>query len=326
MISLRYCDRNTAHTRCKSTNKFVLLLACLYICPMQKIYNDIITVVISRQGAELQSIKKGETEYLWQGDPTFWGRRSPILFPIVGRVWDNKYRVNGKKYELGQHGFARDMAFSLVESSQSEAHYRLLSDENTLDKFPFPFILDVIYKLKGNKIEVIWEVSNPSDSDIYFQIGAHPAFNYPDFEPDKQERIILDFHSEKTLLHTRLKEKGCVDPDPNNKGKLELADGGRLEIGKDTFDTVDTFIFEEGQLNKVSILKTDGTPWLSVDFKTPVVGIWSPPKKNAPFICIEPWFGRCDSVNFDGDFSNKDWVNRLAPGMKFANSYIIEIE
>ena len=138
--------------------------------------NDIITVSVKEHGAELCSIRKGEVEYLWQADPAFWGRHSPVLFPIVGSVWDKKYRVDGREFELGQHGFARDMDFTLMNKTDTEIRFRLESDEDTLKKYPWPFVLEIAYRLEGSKIHVIWKVMNPGKEDMYFQIGAHPAF------------------------------------------------------------------------------------------------------------------------------------------------------
>ena len=103
-----------------------------------------------------------------------------MLFPIVGSVWEKRYRVAGQEFELGQHGFARDMDFVLVSQTENEVRYRLESSEETLAKYPYPFVLEIAYKLHGNKVDVIWDVTNPSSEKIYFQIGAHPAFNYPD--------------------------------------------------------------------------------------------------------------------------------------------------
>ena len=128
---------------------------------MHTLKNDVLTVEVSEHGAELHSIRKGATEYLWQADPKFWARHSPVLFPIVGSVWDKLYRVDGKVYELGQHGFARDMDFVKVEGNDTEVFYRLESDEETLKKYPWPFRLEIGYKLKDNAIEVIWRVYNP---------------------------------------------------------------------------------------------------------------------------------------------------------------------
>lgn len=284
--------------------------------------NDVLTVEVNEHGAELQSIRKGETEYLWQGDPAYWGRRSPVLFPIVGSVWEARYRVGGKEYALGQHGFARDMDFELVSSSETEVRYRLLSSEATKGKYPYDFCLEIAYRLRGAELDVIWEVSNPSDEDIYFQIGAHPAFFYPDYDPQKSGRGFFTFDRSEGLECIRIKEKGCVDAEA--KWPLELQDGV-LKLEKDTFDAIDTIMLQDSQVKRVNMFREDGTPWLSLSFEAPVVGIWSPPGKVAPFICIEPWYGRCDRVGYEGDYRDKDWINRLAPGEKFSSVYTVEI-
>ena len=285
--------------------------------------NDILTVEVSAHGAELQSIRKGDVEYLWQGDPAFWGRRSPVLFPIVGSVWESRYRVGGKEYQLGQHGFARDMDFTMVSSSQTEVRYRLESSEDTLAKYPYPFVLEIAYRLHGSSLDVVWEVMNPSDGDTYFQIGAHPAFFYPDYDPEKSGRGFLTFDRNEGLECIRIKEKGCVDAE--TKWPLEMTEG-RLKLEKDTFDAIDTIMLQDSQIKRVNMFREDGTPWLSLSFDAPVTGIWSPPGKVAPFICIEPWYGRCDRVGYEGDYREKDWVNCLSPGEKFESVYTIEIE
>ena len=289
---------------------------------MEILKNDVLTVEVSSHGAELQSIRKGETEYLWQGDPAYWGRRSPVLFPIVGSVWEKKYRVDGKEYELGQHGFARDMDFALVSASDTEVRYRLESTEDTLKIYPFPFVLDIAYRLQGSSLEVIWEVGNPSESDLYFQIGAHPAFIYPDYDPEKSGRGYFTFDRSEGLECIRIKEKGCVDA--QTKWPLEMPEG-IVKLEKDTFDAIDTILLQDSQIGLVSMFREDGTPWLSVRFDAPVIGIWSPPGKNAPFICIEPWYGRCDRAGYTGEYRDKDWMNCLAPGERFSSVYTIEI-
>ena len=123
---------------------------------METISNSVLTVGVSEHGAELQSIQKNGKEYLWQGDTRFWGRRSPVLFPIVGRVWEDTYRYAGNSYRMGQHGFARDMEFTLVSEKDDEVRYRLVSNEETLQKYPFPFCLEIGYRIQGKQIEVIW--------------------------------------------------------------------------------------------------------------------------------------------------------------------------
>ena len=284
--------------------------------------NETLRVEVSAHGAELQSIRKGDVEYLWQGDSRYWGRRSPVLFPIVGSVWEARYRVDGTEYQLGQHGFARNMDFTLVCATDTEVRYRLESSDETLAKYPYPFVLEIAYRLHGASIDVIWEVKNPSDKDMYFQIGAHPAFFYPDYDPEKSGRGFFTFDRTEGIECIRIKEKGCVDA--VTKWPLEMPEGV-LKLEKDTFDAIDTIMVQDSQLKRVNMFKEDGTAWLSLSFDAPVVGIWSPPGKVAPFICIEPWYGRCDRVGYEGEYKDKDWMNCLAPGEGFKSVYTIEI-
>ena len=290
---------------------------------MHTLKNEILTVQVKEHGAELASIRKGSVEYLWQADPMFWGRHSPVLFPIVGSVWEKRYRVDGREFELGQHGFARDMDFTMVEGGEDEVRYRLESTEDTLKKYPWPFVLEIAYRLHGNMIDVIWEVSNPGNEDMYFQIGAHPAFNYPDYDPQTMERGFLSFDRGEGLECIRIKEKGCVDAE--TLYPLDVPADGLLPLTREIFDKIDTIMLQDGQIGSVALYRTDRTPWLKLSFEAPVVGIWSPPGKNAPFICLEPWYGRCDRAGYEGDYRDRDWVNRLAPGERFSSVYTIEI-
>ena len=291
---------------------------------MQTLQNDILTVQVSEHGAELQSIRKGDCEYLWQGDPTYWGRRSPVLFPIVGSVWQKQFRVDGQVYEMGQHGFARDMDFELVCVSDTEVWYKLESTEDTLKAYPWPFILEIGYKLDGDSVEVLWKVTNPGDKEMYFQIGAHPAFNYPEYDPETVDRGYVAFDKTEGLHRTGFKGMGCVDPD--SAYPLTLDEDGLLALKRDTFDPIDTIMLQGDQVHKVAFMKPDKSPYLTVTFDAPVVAIWSPPKRNAPFFCIEPWYGRCDRADFTGEYKDRDWVNALAPGATFAASYTIQMQ
>lgn len=290
---------------------------------MHTLKNEVLTIQVSGHGAELSSIRKGNVEYLWQADPKFWARHSPVLFPIVGSVWEGRYRVEGQEFCLGQHGFARDMDFTLVGQTDTEIRFRLDSTEETLAKYPWPFRLEIAYRLHGSKIDVIWEVTNPGCSEMYFQIGAHPAFNYPDYDQSEKARGYFSFDRTEGLECIRIKEKGCVDA--VTKYPLELDGKGLYPLSDDTFDVIDTLMLQDSQLRKVTLHRTDATPWLSLAFTAPVVGLWSPPAKNAPFICIEPWYGRCDRAGYEGDYRDKDCINRLAPGETFSSVYIIEI-
>lgn len=290
---------------------------------MQTLKNALLSISSTEHGAELTSIVKDGREYLWQADPAFWKRHSPVLFPIVGSVWNGRFRIDGKEYAMGQHGFARDRDFSLIEQSESKLKYRLESDSKSLEIYPYPFRLDISYHLRDNQIDVIWEVENIGSSTLYFQIGAHPAFNYFDFDPRQNRRGYFSFDRSEGLECIRIVAKGCADP--SSRYPLKTDSAGLLPIYADSFDETDAFILQDSQVKKVTLHDPNGVAKLSLDFDSPLVGLWSPPHKNAPFVCIEPWFGRCDRAGYEGEFKNRDWVNELAPSQRFKASYTITI-
>ena len=184
---------------------------------METLHNELLTVEVSDLGAELQSIKDDEgKEYLWQGDDRYWGRRSPILFPIVCGLWKGTYRTEGDTYQMGRHGFARDMNFRVLKKADDRVTYVLSDTEATMRQYPYRFMLSVTYKLVENEIHVIWHVHNTDTREIHFQIGAHPAFNLPgvkEGEPikgclrfdrgDKIERIYGNHASPTTATNWR---------------------------------------------------------------------------------------------------------------------------
>ena len=289
---------------------------------MKTISNKQLTIQVSPHGAELCSIVANGKEYLWQADPAFWKRHSPVLFPIVGSVWENEYRNEGIPYTLTQHGFARDMEFTLISEKEDEVRYRLVSNEETLHKYPFSFCLEIGYRIQGKKIEVMWEVKNTGDKEMYFQIGAHPAFYWPEFDASNSERGFFGFDKENGLKYILISEKGCADP--STEYSLELTDG-LLPLDTHTFDK-DALILENEQVRKVTLYNKEKQAYLSLHFNAPVVGLWSPPAKNAPFVCIEPWYGRCDRAHYTGEYKDKDWMQHLQPEEIFQGGYTIEID
>ena len=168
---------------------------------MVELRNEQISIVVAEKGAELQSIKDAEgNEYLWQGDPKYWPRRSPILFPLVCSVENDTYRVDGKEYHLPRHGFARDMDFTLIRQGEDRATFALHESEETLKVYPFCFNLAVTYRLDGNKIHVIWHVENTDKRDIHFQIGGHPAFNVPGMKEGEQLQGCITLDNKEPLI------------------------------------------------------------------------------------------------------------------------------
>lgn len=292
---------------------------------MKILKNENLTMKIKSFGAELSSVvaNKTEYEYMWQADPKFWKRHSPVLFPIVGSLWNGQFRYAEKVYNMSQHGFARDCDFTLMEETETSVSYILKSNDETFKKYPFNFELVIGYELLDKSIIVKWKVRNTDDKVLYFQIGAHPAFNYPDFDANESIRGYFSFDKKSEIAYKLIKEKGCIDP--SVKYRMDLAQDGSLPIDINTFSK-DALIIEDGQVRTVSLLTKRKEPYLSLHFDAPLVGLWSPAINDCPFVCIEPWYGRCDRVGYEGDISGRDYINRLEIGQEFAASYIIEID
>lgn len=286
-----------------------------------QISNDKITLQVDSLGAEMKSLKSvpDNKEYMWHGDPAYWGRTSPVLFPIVGGLKGGVYRVDGKEYPMGQHGFARDMEFQLKSQVASEIWFSLNSDAETLKKYPYPFLLELGYELEGRTVVVKWRVTNQGKDPIWFSIGGHPAFLCPIDPGTDQTQYKLVFDAKDKIVSSCI-EGGLLSKE---KKTYELRRDGALPITADLFDG-DALVIEGGQAHSVALAGPDGTPYLTVAFDAPLFGIWSPPKKKAPFICIEPWYGRCDSVDFAGDFKEREWGQQLSGGV-FEASYRITV-
>lgn len=284
--------------------------------------NEKIRLKTVSAGAEMKSLvrKSDGQEILWEADPKFWGRTAPVLFPLVGKVKDDSYIENGKKYELHQHGFARDMEFEIVSKSDTSIVYLLKSNDNTLKVYPYKFELYIAYIIDGSKVNVEWKVVNPSDETIYFSIGGHPAFACPLDKKDEQSDYSFVVECEENKITC---DEFCEGYVTGEKYFVEL-DNKRLPISRDLFDR-DALVIENRQAGKVSLLDSNGNKYLTVSFEAPVFGLWSPPKKNAPFVCIEPWYGRCDNINYKGEWKNREWGNKLKSGDKFIGGYKIEV-
>lgn len=287
------------------------------------ISNSKLTIGANSFGAELNSIINNENniEYLWCGDEKYWKRQSPILFPFVGSLKDKQYSYDGKVYPMGQHGFARDMEFKLLDKNKDSVSFYLESNDETISKYPFRFHLEIEYKLVENSVKVIWRVKNIDNKDIYFSIGGHPAFMCPLGDEGNQTDYYIDFHRIDNIKYSLLNEEGLID----TKDNILNIQGGIMKIDEHLFDN-DALVIEGQQCNKVSLLSSNKESYITVSFDTPLFGIWSPAKKGAPFVCIEPWCGRCDDKNFSGSISDREYSNTLKPNQEFEKSYLITID
>ena len=289
---------------------------------MVELKNEHISIRVSEKGAELQSIQDSNgKEYLWQADPKFWPRHSPILFPIVCSVNNETYRVDGKEYHLPRHGFARDSQFELIYKSERKVTLALKSSDETHKVYPYDFILSVSYVLDDHTIGVIWHVYNDDTREIHFQIGGHPAFNIPGMKAGNNQSgcIRLDNKEPMDALHSYGDGSHEMDEVP-----FVEAENGIMEFSDNTWRN-DSIKIHKSQLHRAELLGTDGKPEVTVDFRTPVVAFWSPYGKQAPFVCIEPWYGIGDPRGFSGEFKNKPLMNHLLPGASFMSKYEITI-
>jgi len=288
--------------------------------------NEELTLTFSDAGAELQAITDTKTgkEYLWNADPAYWKRISPVLFPIVGNLKNKTYSYQGQNYSLPQHGFARDMEFALLESTENSLSFLLESSNETLEVYPFPFQLIIRYTLIKRTVTVTWEVKNSGEESMYFSIGGHPAFLCPINNEDKQTDYYFSFDSNTPITVSKVSENGLIVKDSSLSPVIIPLQDGLLPIDSHLFDD-DALVIENNQYHSVSLLTPDKKPYVTVAFDAPLFGLWSPTRKNAPFVCIEPWYGRCDSEDYNGTLENREWGNVLEAGKLFQKSYTITI-
>lgn len=288
---------------------------------MIELRNEQISIVVAEKGAELQSIKDvEEKEYLWQGDPKYWPRRSPILFPLVCSVENDTYRVDGKEYHLPRHGFARDKEFTVIRQGEDRVTLALHESDETLKVYPFCFNLAVTYRLEGNTIHVIWHVENTDKRDIHFQIGGHPAFNVPGMKDGDQLQGCITLDRKEPLVAL----KSYADGSHDMEDVPVEAEYGVLEFNNHFFRN-DSVKIHNSQVRQAILLDEDDQPAVTVNFRTPVIAFWSPFGKQAPFVCIEPWYGIGDPRGYDGEFKDKPLMNHLQPGASFMSEYTIAI-
>ena len=276
------------------------------------IQNEFLKATISHKGAELASVWKNDYNYLWDINTQFWDKTSPVLFPIIGGLKENKFVYEGKDYYLPRHGFARESEFNLVSKTEDSAVFSLKFNEESLKNYPFEFELQIGYFLKGSELKVEYKVINLSSKKIYFSVGAHPAFridgNFEDYT--------LEFDSEKSLKTYKLQDNlfsGVTEEIPLENKKLKL--------NYSIFEK-DALVLKESATSSLTLLKNE-KPVLKVSFpEFPFLGIWT--KKDAPFICIEPWLGIADSHNATGKLEEKEGIQPLDANSEFSASWTVE--
>jgi len=281
--------------------------------------NNFLSITINQKGAELSSVIKENTEYIWQADPAAWGRHAPLLFPIVGSVKDKKYQYRGIEYSLSQHGFARDTDFELVSHQHNELILKLVHSEASLNVYPFKFELIATFTLSDNQLLLQYEVKNVGEDELYFQIGGHPGFKVPLFENEVFEDYVLNFENDEVLISNSVNlSNGLLS---HQTKEIQLINH-QLPISTSLFDE-DALVLKSIQSKEIFLLNANGKGVKLHLGNMPWLGIWS--KKDCKqFVCLEPWQGHADFEDTNSDFTTKAGIVKLTESERYTSGYSLE--
>lgn len=286
---------------------------------MFRIENEQLVVAVNTKGGELDSIYSKQTKlnYLWSGDPAFWNRKSPVLFPIVGQLKDNKYIYNDREFSLSRHGFARDREFTCTLHNNHSIVMTLESDEESLKVYPFPFRLDIEYAIAGDSLFVKYTVTNKGSQNMLFSIGAHPAFRVPLEEGLEYHDYYFQFEKNENAGRWLISDEGLID----TMSVPVLTNSNKLPISKSLFAN-DALVFKHLASNVISIRTDKSTHGLDCTFEGfDYMGLWAAP--NADFVCIEPWCGIADSTESQFDFKSKEGIHMIMPAQHFTRTWSV---
>ncbi len=264
-------------------------------------------------GAELTRFRWRGLDLLWDGDPRWWGRRAPVLFPIVGRLNGDTLRHEGRAFHLPQHGFARDLPWDILEADAHSASLRLRDSISTRESYPFVFEFIQRVTLTSDGVSAVFTLTNPGKVELIACLGVHPAFRWP-LPGGRRDEHRIEFEYEETAPVRRLKN-GLLSATPHPS---PLA-ASSLLVKDDLFER-DALIFD-GLKSRCLRYTAPGAPVVELTWDFPHFGLWSKP--GAPFLCLEPWQGFADPEGFTGAFADKPGVVRIAPGGSRAWSYCI---
>lgn len=289
-----------------------------YLHLMITLQNKTLHATIATKGAELQSLINTKTnlQYMWSGDAAYWGKYSPVLFPIVGGLKNDTYYHEGKAYTLPRHGFAREREFTANQISETEVLFTLTDDDSSRAVYPFAFELGLRYRLQQNSLHCSYEVYNPAATELLFSVGAHPAFAVPLTGDTVYTDYYLQFNAAENLQRFKLDNGLIAAPEA-----LPMSNG-RLPLQQSLFYQ-DAIVLKNLQSNSITIGCTKNSHGLNFKFDDfPFFGIWA--AKDAPFICLEPWCGIADSVDHNQQLADKEGINVLEPGESFVRTWSVE--
>ena len=274
------------------------------------IENQRLKVVLSTLGAELQSVREADgTERLWQGDPRFWASRAPIMFPVCGGLKEDAYYLNGARYEMPKHGFAKLKEWTL-ESAEGEKAVFLLTEKHP--GFPFDYELRAVYTLRENALEISYQVKNTGGETFWYSVGSHEAWA----TPGGLEKYTVAFEKPERLdcsvLHGNLIGHEAVTM-AENATELPL---------KTEYFRVDALVFPSLKSRSVTLKSSVNDKKIRVDYEgMDVLMLWTKP--GADYICIEPWCNAPDYVDADMQIAHKPGCIRLQPGEEKTKTHLI---
>lgn len=288
----------------------------------ERIHNAELCVEISSLGAEVQSVKdaKSGREYLWQGDGRWWDGRSPILFPIVGGMWNGVCRIGGKEVRIPKHGFVKDRAWTATRRSAESVRFEYNGTVGDFEIFPYAFRLAVTYSVEGRKLNAAFEVENIGGCDLWFQMGGHPAIALPGWKEENKVDGYLKLEGKPEYIW-RAGDQGCLEPD---KLPVPFGADGLIPLCVETFAN-EALIFDARQVSAATVLDLDKRPVARVESGSPCWLFWSPTGKHSPFVCAEPWYGLCDHQHFEGGVEQRPFINRAQPGETWRGGYSVEV-
>ncbi|MBF0918515.1 MAG: aldose 1-epimerase family protein [Atopobium sp.] len=292
------------------------------------ISSNSLTASIDTMGAQLMSLRKGESEYLWQGDSNWWPRRAPILFPIVGVLKDSKAESAEGTISLARHGLARLNQFEVVEQSPSSVTLQLKSTEETLKSYPYDFELKLIFSVAGDTLTQTYKVTNPANVVLPFTLGAHPAFNIPipGVEAASLDQYHLLFTHSWTSYGPSITDEGLCDYTTLQR---LVVDSDTLPLSWELIDREKTITLEDVPDRRITLAAnaeaSSETHGIQMDFEGfDYLGIWSA-APGCPFVALEPWCGIADTVDCDGIFEHKPGIISLEPGQSIAKTLNIKV-
>ncbi|MDR0846502.1 MAG: aldose 1-epimerase family protein [Lactobacillales bacterium] len=289
--------------------------------------NNELKVTINSFGGELASVvdKADGTEYIWQADPAFWGRHTPTLFPVVGKIKDGYFDYAGARYEMTSHGFFRDGETSLELTGENQVTATLVANEFTKKMYPFDFVAKVVFTLVGRTVKVGYVVENPGSKDFPFSIGGHPAFNVPLEKGLAFEDYYFDFGEEQDVSHIPLDLKDGGTSDLKNAQDVRL--NAKLPISHKVFQ-YDAMIFATQGAQEIALKSDKGSKEVVVSYGADLnlVGLWSPYPKEAPFVCVEPWYGLASDTDGNHDLFDKKAIQILSPGKVWNGGFEMEFK